>query len=175
MTSGMRPHGSPQQLEERRFRAMALLRTGRKPAEVARAVGVEARSVRRWAAEVRQGGRNALRAKPASGRPAKLSVRQRDSLRTCLLKGARANGFPTEVWTCPRLVEFIERTFNVTYHVDHLPRLLHGLGFSCQKPTRRARERDEQAIGQWVARDWPRIKKKRNASMPRSTSSMKQG
>ncbi|MCH8316166.1 MAG: winged helix-turn-helix domain-containing protein [Planctomycetes bacterium] len=74
---------------------------------------------------------------------------------------------------CPRIAKLIERKFGVGYHVDHLPRLLRGLGFSCQKPTRRAKERDAEAIRRWVAVDRPRIKKRRRVSGPTSSSSTK--
>lgn len=173
MDDGMRPHGSPQQLEDRRLRAFSLIQEGRGTTEVARLLHVDPRSVRRWMAAGRRRGPRALAARPASGRPPKLNARQRAMLKRRLLKGARASGFPTELWTCPRLVKVIEREFGVTYHVDHLPRLLHGLGFSCQKPARRARERDEEAIRRWVAVDWPRLKKKRRGSARPSSSSTK--
>jgi len=78
-----------------------------------------------------------------------------------LLKGAQAAGFATDLWTCPRVAEHIQRTFGVGYHVDHVCRLLHGMNWSPQKPTRRAVERDEEGIAQWVRQVWPAIKKKR--------------
>jgi hypothetical protein len=37
--------------------------------------------------------------------------------------------------------------------------LRHRLGWTLQRPERRASERDEEAIARWVAQDWPRIKK----------------
>jgi transposase len=63
------------------------------------------------------------------------------------------------LWTCPRVAQVIRREFGVRYHVDHIGRLLRSLGFTPQKPERRARERDESAIQRWVKQDWPRIKK----------------
>jgi putative transposase len=63
-----------------------------------------------------------------------------------LLKGAQAAGFPTDLWTCPRVARLISSLFGVTYHVDHIGRLLHMLGWSPQKPERRAIERDEAKI-----------------------------
>ena len=98
---------------------------------------------------------------PSPGRPPKLDARSKEKLRRLLLKGAEAHGFPTDLWTCPRVAELIRRTFRVSYHVDHVGRLLRTLGWSPQKPERRARERDEQAIQRWVRVDWPRVKKTR--------------
>jgi transposase len=81
-------------------------------------------------------------------------------LEKALLKGARAAGYATDLWTCPRVAELIARRFGVRYHVDHIGRLLHSLGWSPQKPTRRAIERDEAGIQRWIKEEWPRIKKK---------------
>ena len=160
---GMRPYGSPQELEQRRFRALALFEQGWSPVEVAQRLGVDRRSVRRWKSAARRGGQAALRAQPVPGRPARLSGRQRASLQRALLRGAEAAGFPTPLWTCPRVAAWIQRRFGVHYHPDHVSRLLHALGFTPQKPSRRAVERDEEAIAQWVKQQWPAVKKKPRA------------
>jgi transposase len=157
----MRPSGSPRELEQRRFRALALLQQGVSPVEVAQRIGVDRRSVRRWSSAARRQGRAALAAQPVSGRPPRLSASQRRRLEKILLRGAQAAGFDTPLWTCPRVATWIEQRFGIHYHVDHVCRLLHGLGFTPQKPVRRAVERDEQAIGQWVKQQWTAIKKKR--------------
>ena len=107
----------------------------------------------------REGGMKALKAKPHPGAKPKLTERQKQRLVKILLRGARKAGYATELWTCPRVVEVIERKFGVTYHVNYVPQLLRSLGWTPQKPERRARERDEAAIARWRIRDWPRIKK----------------
>lgn len=155
----MRPFGSPEQLERRRLKAIELLGSGLQPAEVARAVKADRRSVRRWQAAYRREGDEALKAKQASGRPPKLSQGELDSLREMLLEGALEQGYPTDLWTCPRVANLIQTRFSVSYHPDHIGRLLRSLGFSPQKPQRRAIERNEKEIKRWVTEDWPRIKK----------------
>jgi len=155
----MRPFGSPEQLERRRIKAIELLDLGKQPVEVARAVGVDRRSVRRWQSAYRQEGEEALKAKPASGRPPKLAPSELDALREALLEGAGAAGYHTDLWTCPRVADLIRARFGVSYHPDHIGRLLRSLGFSPQKPQRGAVERDEEEIRRWEAEDWPRIKK----------------
>lgn len=155
----MRPAGSPDALQRRRERAIALLKEGYQPCEVASMLKVDRRSVRRWNAAYRKKGKQALHAKPAPGRPPKLSERDKARLEKLLLKGAKAVGFATDLWTCPRIAEVIEARFDVHYHVDHIGRLLRSMGWSPQKPTRRAVERDEQAIATWMKVDWPRVKK----------------
>lgn len=156
----MRPCGSPDELERRRKRAINLIQQGYQPVEIAQMVGVDRRSVRRWNATYRAKGPEGLDKKPAPGRPAKLDAKARKKLEAILLKGARAAGFPTDLWTCPRVAKVIQMRLGVRYHVDHIGRLLHSFGWSPQKPARRALERDEDLIQGWVKTQWPRIKKK---------------
>ncbi len=92
-----------------------------------------------------------------------------------MIQGAQAAGYPTDLWTCPRVAEQIERRFGVRYHVDHVGRLLHELGWSPQKPARRALERDEDAIRRWVRHEWPRVKKKPGVDERPSSSSTRRG
>ena len=157
----MRPHGSAEELERRRRRAIALLEAGHRQSEVARRVDAHPTSVKRWWEAYQKDGEGGLAPKPVPGRPSRLTARQRKLLVNRLLKGAKASGFSTDLWTCPRIAEVIERHYGVRYHVDHIPRLMASLGWSCQKPEKRAIERDEARIAQWVKNDWPRIKKRR--------------
>ena len=155
----MRPSGSPKELERRRRRAVALLAQGYTPVEVARRISVDRRSVRRWKAAYRDHGDAGIRAQPAPGRPPALDAKDKKRLSAILLNGAQKAGFATDLWTCPRVAQLIWDRFGVDYHVDHVGRLLHGLGFSPQKPARRAVERDAAHIQRWVKQDWPRVKK----------------
>ena len=103
---------------------------GHGPTQVARLLDTTPQSVGRWLRAYQQGGPQALTARPTPGRPAKLNTRQKRGLVACLLKGASAFGFATELWTCPRIAEVIARRWGVRYHVDHIPRLMATLGFS---------------------------------------------
>jgi transposase len=156
----MRPHGSPADLEARRRRAVALLDQGLGVREVARQIPCSPASVSRWQAQVRRRGPDGLRAKPAPGRPRRLTGRQRARLLKLLLKGASAHGFSTALWTLPRVATVIARTFGVTYHPAHVWKILRGEGWTCQQPARRARERDEAAIQRWRTTTVPHIKKR---------------
>ena len=100
-----------------------------------------------------------MQAEPHPGPTPKLSAKQRQQLVALLLKGAEAHGYRTGLWTLARVAEVIQKRFGVTYDISGVWHVLHKLGWSCQKPERRARERDEAAIAQWRRRDWPRIKK----------------
>ena len=155
----MRPSGSAEFLEARRLRALEYVNQGLQPVEIARKIGVDRRSVRRWKASYLRDGPAAILAKPLPGRPPRLSPREKKRLEGILLRGALKAGFSTDLWTCPRIVQVVERVFGVHYHVDHIGRVLHALGWSPQRPQRRAVERDEEAIRSWVKIDWPRVKK----------------
>jgi len=169
----MRPAGSPEELQRRRERAIALLKEGIAPVDVASRLGVDRRSVRRWNAAFRRAGTAGIAAQPAPGRPCALTEKQKRRLEQLLLKGARGCGFVTDLWSCARVAEVIRDRFGVDYHVDHIGRLLHGLGWSPQKPARRALERDEAAIARWIKHDWPRVKKTPPAGKRPSFSSTK--
>lgn len=156
----MRPHGSPKELEHRRQRAMDLFNQGYQPVDIAKLLGVDRRSVRRWKAAHSTKGQKGIQAMPASGRPPRLDRQDLNKLEKALLKGSKKAGFPTDLWTCPRVAQLIHSIFGVQYHVNHIGRLLHALGWSPQKPERRAIERNEESIKRWIKVDWPRIKKK---------------
>jgi transposase len=124
----------------------------------------------RWRNSFRRSGKQGLRPKPVLGRPSRLSKAQKTQLLRHLLAGALAHGYRTDLWTTQRVAEVVRAKFGVRYHRDHVGRLLHGLHWSCQKPERRALQRDEAAIAQWKEREWPRIKKGRRGWAPISSS-----
>jgi transposase len=115
--------------------------------------------VKRWREAFEAEGDEGLNSAPHYQPPSRLTDKQQQRLIRTLLKGARASGYANDLWTCPRVLEVIQKLFGVTYHVDYVGTLLHKLGWSVQKPEQRARERDEAAIGRWQREEWPRIKK----------------
>lgn len=170
--NGMRTQGTAAALEARRLIAADLLQDGMKQADVARHLRVHVSTVGRWKRALDAGGREALGAKPQTAW-SKLEAWQKERLIDLLRRGPLAAGFETDLWTCPRVAQLIEDEFGVTYHVDHIGRLLRSLGFTPQKPARRARERDDEAIESWRQNDWPRIKKRAVTSKLPSSFSTK--
>jgi transposase len=160
-------------LEERRLEAARLLRQGLSQSQVARQVGVHRQSVSRWARELEQSGVRGLRQAKRSGRPPKLSPTQLRDLERALKRGPEAFGFVNGLWTAGRVRDLIEYRTGVRYHEDHVWRILRKLNWTCQRPSARALERDEEAIRRWKKYRWPRVKKKRSASGARSSSSTK--
>lgn len=145
--------------ERRRLRAMALLEEGWSQAEIAEYFGVTQGAVSQWKKAYPRDGPAGVKAKPHPGPKPKLSAKQREQLVALLLKGAEAQGYRTGLWTLTRVAEVIQKRFGVTYDPSGVWHVLRNMGWSCQKPERRARERDEEAIAQWRSKDWPRIKK----------------
>ncbi len=146
--------------ERRRLQAMTLLDQGRSQSEVARHFGVTPAAVCQWVKAFQRDGPDALKAKSHPGAPSRLTDRQLKRLEQLLLRGPRRQGYPTELWTLPRIVEIIRKHFAVTYDPSGVWHVLRRMGWSCQKPERRARERDEQAIAVWRKQRWPNIKKR---------------
>lgn len=156
----MRTHGTPEQLETRRRQAMVLLRKGHTYREVAQRVKASLSSVVRWCQAYRKRGRRGLRSQATWGRPGWLSSEQKEALRQRLLKGALAAGHSTDLWTLRRIGHLIERHYKVRYTSVGVWKLLRQeLGWSCQKPERRALERNDEAVARWKKVTWPRIKK----------------
>jgi transposase len=160
-------------LEDRRRRVIAFLKRNLSLHEIARRIGCNASSVMRWRNAFRSGGSEGLKAKPASGRPPKLRSHQKQRLVRLLAQGALAHGYRTELWTTQRIADLIGQAFGVRYHRNHVGKLLHQVGWSHQKPERRALERDEEAIAKWKQTVWPRVKKTPRGWQPTSSFSTK--
>jgi transposase len=158
-------------LEERRMDAARLLKQGVSQSEVARRLGVHRQSVIRWDRQLAQSGREGLKKAGRAGRRPRLNGVQLKQLEQALKRGPEASGYASGLWTTSRVRALIEELCGVRYHEAHVWRILRRLGWSCQRPTGRALERNEQAIREWKKVAWPRIKKKPSARSARSSSS----
>lgn len=148
-----------EELRRRRIRALRLFEAGASQAEVARRLEVSRVSAMRWYDTWKTKGGKGLKTKKALGRPSRITAKQRRQVETSLLKGAAAHGYSTDLWTLPRIATVIEREIGVRYHPGHVWRVLRQLGWSLQRPAKRARERDEEAIQRWKKERWPKLKK----------------
>jgi transposase len=160
-------------LERRRLQAARLLQQGLPEAEVARRVAVHRQSVNRWARQLAQGGRQALKRAPRAGRPPQLSVADRQRIVQGLKRGPEALGYGTSLWTAWRVADLIERECGVKYSTVHAWRVLRALGWTPQRPASRALERNEAAIRGWKRVRWPELKKTPKDGGRRSSSSTK--
>jgi transposase len=151
-----RPYGSASTLEQRRCQAVQAVQQGDQVKDVARINGISTRSLYRWLQLVKQP--DGLAAKPHPGPATRLSLTQQQQLEQMLRQGAQAHGWPNQLWTTQRIADLILREFGVSLHHDHVGRFLRQrLKWSPQKPRRRARERDEEAIAHWKSEKFPEI------------------
>ncbi len=146
--------------EWRRLRAVLLKQQGWYQRDIGQALGVSEETVSRWLARARDGGPAALRTRPRSGHPPKLSAAQKRLIPEFLWHGPEAYGFRGEVWTCARVALVIEEEFGVRYHKDHVGRLLKELRWTPQVPIKRAIQRDEVAIERWRDEVWPELQRR---------------
>jgi transposase len=140
--------------------AARLLETGYSQAEVARRVGVHRQSVSRWAEQLQQEGRRALKKAGRAGRKPRLSAEDLRRVESGLKRGPQALGCETSLWTSARVANLIEQECGVKYDPSQAWRILRQLGWSCQRPTGRALEREEDKIRRWKRERWPELKKK---------------
>jgi transposase len=127
-------------------------------------LGVTRGSINRWLQWYEANGTDGLVTEIPTGRPPKLTAAQLDELTTIIEAGPVSAGFESGVWTGPIIGNLIERRFDVRYHNHHVPRLLHQLGFSVQRPRKRLARADLHAQAVWLRDTFPQIKKKRPAA-----------
>lgn len=159
MLAPVRPRRDFAALEARRMQAVEWFEQGYPPATVVHRFQVSWQTASRWYHTWRRKGRAGLRAAGRAGRKPRLAAQAHRELTAALLKGPRAWGFATDLWTLQRVATVIARRFHVRYSLAQTWRLLGQLGWSRQRPARRAKERDEAAIVRWVRVRWPQVKK----------------
>jgi transposase len=149
-------------MEKRRLRAARLFDRDIPVPDVVRRLGIARQVGYRWHKTWKAGGEAALASKGSAGPKSRLARGHIEQITEALLKGPAAEGYKTQLWTLPRVAALIEKLTGIRYHPGHVWRILGELGFSCQRPERRAIERDEKAIRQWRRVKWPALKKKRS-------------
>lgn len=155
----MRTQGSARELEQRRMIAGRMFQQNKTNTEIAEAVGVTRSAVANWRKWWNEKGMAGLQAKPAWVKPRRISATQRKQLARFLEQGPQPHGLAEPFWTLALVGELIWKKFSIRYQQTQVWRLMHELGFSCQKPKRQALQRDEKAIEQWRTKTWPRLKK----------------
>jgi transposase len=144
----------------RRGRAVRGYVEGRRVVDLAEELDVTRGSVNRWLQWYEAMGVAGLETGTAPGPAPKLTDQQRVELVAIVEEGPLAAGYQSGVWTGPMIGDVIEQRFGVRYHNHHVPRLLHQLGFSVQRPRKRLARADSEAQAQWLRVRLPAIKKK---------------
>lgn len=167
----MRPHGTAEELQRRRMRAVELMESGHSHTKIAEILGVNRWSLYRWRTMARSGP-DGLKSVPHPQKPRQLEEAQLHELEFLLGQGAKTHGWHNELWTSKRVAHLIQKFFGVQYHEGHVRKIIRKLlHWSSQKPECRARERDEAEIEHWKQEEFPRIKKspgpRSHAGVPR--------
>lgn len=148
-------------LENRRKKAGFLFIRDIPQPEIARRLKVSRTAVYYWHQDWEKKGSAGLKSKRGKfGRISRLTAKKVKKVRTAILNGPRQSGFSTDMWTLQRIAKTIEKVASVSYHPNHVWRVLHALGFTCQIPGTKPKERDEKVIKQWVRVAWPAIQKR---------------
>lgn len=149
----------PKALESRRRQAIRLHERGKSQYFIAKQLQVSFEAVSNWIEAYKKGGLEGLKSKGKPGPKSQLDDEDRKQLKTAILKGPKALGYSTDLWTLERIGKVIKNISKADYHPGHVWKILISLGFSCQKPETRARERDEQGIKEWKLQTFPALKK----------------
>jgi transposase len=157
----MRRPGTQLEWEQRRMIAANMFEQKLSAMLIASSLEVDDQTVRRWKREFDAAGREGLLARKHHGRPARMTPQHKEQLAQLLLKTPAECGFAHHhLWTQQLIADLIDREFGISYHHDHVGVILHEMGFTHQKPMRRAKERDQARIESWRSRTWPDILKK---------------
>jgi transposase len=151
-----RPIGTADELERRRMQAVQAVADGEPRKTVAKVLGVHIKTVSRWVRAARAPG--GLAAKRHPGPTPGLSDTDLTRLAELLVQGAKAHGWHNQLWTAARVAQLIEREFDIRYHPEHVRAILkRRLGWTSQKPRRKARERNDKEVARWLDDEFPRI------------------
>lgn len=140
--------------------AVKLIQMGRRPSEVARELEVSYRAVCLWRKAASVGGESALRSRGKPGPSPQITEEQRATLRSVLVNGAVSAGYDSQLWTLKRVQSYIRKAFDIRLSITTVYYLLRNMGFSSQKPQKRARERDPMKVEEWKEQKWPQIREK---------------
>ncbi|MFM8983557.1 MAG: IS630 family transposase [Spartobacteria bacterium] len=146
--------------QERRLAAVKFFEAGKNPSQVARELKVSRQAANIWHHSWQSKGRDGLLATRKPGPDPKFNSTHKEKLKELLLQGAKAHGFETELWTLPRIARVIDEKLGLKAGISEVWRLLRSMGWSPQKPLKRARERKEDKITEWKKEKWPEILKR---------------
>jgi putative transposase len=151
-------HATIEQKQRLRHKAAELFEQCLSNAEIARRLKVSRPTISKWHTRFEKEGVAGLKISPPGAGP-RLSQDQWQQIIGALVEGPRAHGFDTDLWTLSRIADVIEKTTGVRYNTNYVAELMGKIGWTCQKPETRAKERNEDAIKRWREHTWPQIKK----------------
>lgn len=147
-------------LEQRRLKAANLFKKGKAPSEIARIFGVSAEAARQWKVMWQEKGVQGLKSKGKPGPKPRLTETDRDKVEQALLRGPKTFGYATNIWTLKRIAKVIRKVVGIKHGQTQVWRILCAMNWTCQKPKKRVKERNEAVILAWKRNSWPAIKKR---------------
>ena len=154
-----RPSLSRKDKEARRFKAGKMFKRNVSQADVARKLKVTPAAAKYWRDAWKKQGMEGLKSKGHPGFASRLTEDNRKKLKKIILRGAAKYGYSTDFWTLPRIAAVIKKEFKISFSGAWVWQIVISLGFTCQKPQVRHKERDEKAIAKWLKQTLPGLKK----------------
>ena len=151
-------HATFEHRQRLRHKAAELFGQGLSNAEIARQLKVSRPTISKWHGRWEKDKVAGLTI-GIPGLGPRLSEEQWQQVVDALLEGPVAHGYDSQLWTLARIADMIQKTTGVMYNSNYVWELMGKIGWSCQKPETRAKERDEQAIEHWKEHIWPQIKR----------------
>lgn len=146
-------------LEERRLMAGRLFTKGVSQYVVAKRLKVSTAAANQWFKMWNKKGEDGLLSKGHPGFASAYTKEKRRELKYMILEGPKRHGYDTDFWTVERIADMARSKLRINLQLSQTWRTIIGLGFSCQKPKRRSRERNESSIKNWKLNTFPRLKK----------------
>lgn len=148
-----------QVLEKRRLKAIKLHQKGHSQYRIAKQLQVSFEAVSNWVELYEKQGLKGLKTLGKPGPRPRLDDNEKRKIKQAILKGPKAQGFATDLWTLERIAKLIKQMTKISYHPGHVWKILLSLGFTCQKPQTKSIERNERDIENWKRRVWPKLKR----------------
>jgi transposase len=148
-----------EKLERRRIAAGRMFNRGESQYAVAHHFEVSTAATNQWYKAWKEDGEGGLKSKGPPGFSSKLTEQKKKELKNIILQGPRKNNYSTDFWTIDRIRSVVKKKLHITLGYTRIWTTVISLGFSCQKPIRRAKERDEKAITDWKLKRFPKLKK----------------
>jgi len=125
-----------------RLHAVLNILDGASSHDTSRLYGDSPRAIEYWVQRLTSKGLPGLLDGNHPGRPARLSVRELAKLRKDISRSPRELGYNQNLWDGLLLSHHLTQKYSISLSVRQCQRLFHQLGFSLQRPRRKASEAD---------------------------------
>lgn len=151
-----------------RYRAVLLALEGQSAPTIMDKLGRSRHFVQHWVYAYRDGGIDAVRPTPQSGRPPTLPRDQEQRFKERILAGPTPADQVCSL-RAQEALQILEKEFGVQYTLGGVYDLLHRLGLVCLKPRPRHRKNDPQVMQRWLQQA-PLLSTASNKSTPTKKS-----